>query len=626
MPNGTIRWVYDYTVPVYNEAGDIIYYDGYILDITARKGAEQALNEEKERAQVTLHSIGDAVVTTDVKNRVTYMNPVAEELTGWSVEAAEGRSLSEVFCLVSGRAGISSETGNTHTNDDREIDGTIQDHLLRRRDGQEYFVKFSCSPIRGREGNDLGAVTVFHDVTQMRNMAQQLSYQASHDSLTGLINRREFEQRLERALSSSRKDGRRHSVFYIDLDQFKVVNDTCGHGAGDELLRQLAESFPLRLRDSDTLARLGGDEFGVLLDNCPAERAVVVADALRAEVKETRFVWDGKVFEIGVSIGIVEITPEWESLSTILSAADMACYAAKDLGRNRVHVYHGGDTELVRRQGEIHWVSKITQALEEDRLVLYYQKIVPVGSTGTHLPHGEVLLRMVDPEGNLVPPGLFLPAAERYNLMHSLDGWVLRNAFEWYAGQRERAGQDVDGVLSINLSGMSLGNESFLRQIISLFREFDVPPRVICFEITETAAIANLSSASRFIRELRGLGCRFALDDFGSGLSSFGYLKNLPVDYLKIDGSFVRDIVDDPVDNEMVRSINQLGHVMEIETIAEFVENRRILSRLNEIGVDYAQGYGIEKPRPLEEVFWATAAGETAEAEVTMLREKQLSR
>ncbi|MDD5403086.1 MAG: EAL domain-containing protein [Sulfuricella sp.] len=429
---------------------------------------------------------------------------------------------------------------------------------------------------------------------------ERLSYLATHDALTGLVNRREFEHRLEKALASAREEGWAHALCYLDLDQFKIVNDTCGHVAGDELLRQLTVLLQSKVRDTDLLARLGGDEFGVLLENCPLEQAQIVADLLRQTVKDFHFVWQNKAFVIGVSIGLVPLTQDCESLASVLSCADSACYAAKDMGRNRVHVYRVEDSELAQRQGEMNWVARITHAIEENRFRLYYQTIMPLAEADEAGAHFEILLRMLDDQGELIPPMAFIPAAERYNLMPSIDRWVVSTAFGLYWKIFSGDSLSQRHTCTVNLSGPSLCDDHFLSFINRQFALYQVPHDHICFEITETAAISNLSRAMEFIGELRSRGCRFSLDDFGSGLSSFTYLKNMPVDYLKIDGSFVRDMVNDPMDAAMVAAINQVGHVMGLKTIAEFVETEAVLEKLREMGVDFVQGFGIEHPRPLE--------------------------
>jgi len=443
-------------------------------------------------------------------------------------------------------------------------------------------------------------VMVFHDCSNERQLKHQLSHQASHDSLTGLANRRKFEHCLEELLTNARKYNSSHALIYLDLDQFKVVNDTCGHVAGDELLSQISVVLKAEVRDSDILARLGGDEFGILLEKSTVRKAKNVAEKLRQAVRNFRFVWQDKTFELGVSIGLTNITAESEDSASLLSAADVACYTAKEMGRNRIHVYTDGDVDLAKRQGEMQWVSRIKQALDENRLCLYGQVIVPVVADPNDATHFEILVRMLDEQGELIPPGAFLPAAERYNLMPAIDRWVISHAFAAYSSLGCTQSSSGEGCqLSINLSGTSLNDDDFLKFIHAQFKEHNVPPQNISFEITETAAVANLAKAVHFMNDLKATGCRFSLDDFGSGISSFAYLKNLPVDYLKIDGNFVKDMVNDPIDWAMVESITKIGHVMGLKIIAEYVETKEIMNELQKIGVDYGQGYDIGKPKPL---------------------------
>jgi diguanylate cyclase (GGDEF)-like protein len=471
--------------------------------------------------------------------------------------------------------------------------------LLHRRDGAEFAVRASAAPIRNRDDRIIGAVLVFHDVSEKRRLTQQLTWQASHDALTGLPNRREFETRLAHALAVARAERHHHVLLYVDLDQFKVVNDTAGHLAGDALLMAVSALLRRRLRDSDTIARLGGDEFGVLLESCPLEQARRIAEELRLAIKDFRFAWRERVFQVGASIGLAPINSETASVEGALAAADVACYAAKDLGRDRVHLHHEDDAELTRRHGEMLWVSRITSALEEDRPVLYSQPIVPVRADAGLEPHYEMLVRLRDERGALVPPGAFLPAAERYGLMGKLDRWVLQNALAWYREHHGTGAAPEVGLCAINISGVSLADDELLAFVEEQLQRFGVPPERLCFEITETAAISRLARATRFIEALRAQGCRFALDDFGSGFSSFAYLKNLPVDYLKIDGNFIRDLARSPSDCAIVAAINQAAHALGIRTIAEWVENDATLRKLREIGVDYAQGLGIAAPVPL---------------------------
>jgi diguanylate cyclase (GGDEF)-like protein len=443
------------------------------------------------------------------------------------------------------------------------------------------------------------ALQASHDNLQQRiaDATLRLSYQATHDTLTGLINRREFEARVERALASARSHGQVHTLCYLDLDQFKVVNDTCGHVAGDELLRQLSTLLQSRLRERDTLARLGGDEFGVLLENCDAASAQPIAELLRQTVKDFRFFWQERAFGIGVSIGMVEINADSGNLASLLSAADAACYAAKDLGRNRVHVYQEQDGEVERRRGEMQWAVRIGQAMEENRFRLYRQPILPLAEGSPWPAHQEILLRLLLDDGQPVLPMAFIPAAERYNLMPAIDRWVISKVCSLF---HECFGDDPNGpILTVNLSGHSLCDDNFLGFVERQFDLNGVPHGRICFEITESAAITNLREAIHFIEAMKSKGCTFSLDDFGSGLSSFNYLKNLPVDYLKIDGAFVRDMDTDPMDEAMVEAIHRIGRVVGLRTIAECVESAAILERLKRIGVDYVQGDWLAAPVPL---------------------------
>jgi diguanylate cyclase (GGDEF)-like protein len=445
--------------------------------------------------------------------------------------------------------------------------------------------------------------SVFHlyieDITERKNANDLLAYHASHDDLTGLTNRREFERRIELSLSSIKQNKSEHALCFMDLDQFKVVNDTCGHVAGDEMLRQLSAILKSLVRKRDTLARLGGDEFGVLMEHCSLDGAHRVVKTFQKAIQDYRFVWEGRSFKVGVSIGLVPITETTANLTEVMKNADAACYMAKDYGRNRIHVYRPEDTDIAERYGVMQWVTQINRALEEDRFCLYAQIIVPLNNSDD--THYELLLRMVDEEGNIISPGAFLPAAERYSLISQLDRWVIEHAFGLLVEHPVFLGKIK--FCSINLSGPSLTDPEILGFITEQLNNSGISGNKICFEITETSAISNLNIATEFISTLKSFGCQFALDDFGSGLSSFGYLKNLRVDYLKIDGMFIKDIVVDPIDHAMVKSINEIGHVMGMQTIAEFVENDEIKGMLREIGINYAQGYGIGKPYPFNELL-----------------------
>jgi diguanylate cyclase (GGDEF)-like protein/PAS domain S-box-containing protein len=554
--------------------------------------------DAKELAEVTLQSIGDGVVTTDRKGRVVFMNPVAQQMLGVTPQDAAGKPLWDIMLIVDeeqGREIANPITQCLHEHQSIELDDS---YAILRSDDLKYPVEISLSPISGKGGAIHGAVIVLHDVREARALQRELSYQASHDPLTGLYNRREFDRELQRALEHTKRDGEEHALCYLDLDQFKVVNDTCGHAAGDQLLQKLTGFLRGRLRKADVLARLGGDEFGVLLVHCPLSRAIEVAENLRTAIREFRFAWGDKSFQVGASVGLVPVTQEQSGAAEILSAADMACYAAKEEGRNRVHVYQLDDENMHRRRDEMSMVSAVRRALAEDRFDLVAQPIVSIPDK--NVMHYELLIRMRDQDGGHISPGAFLPAAERYQLMSDIDRCVIRKAIKLLLDS-QKAGQELH--VSINLSGQSIGEEGFLAYVIRKLDRLGACASQVCFEVTETVAVNNLSLAISFIETIKRYGCKFSLDDFGAGVSSFGYLKNLPVDYVKIDGVFIRAIHESEVDEAMVKAISQVAKVMGMQTIAEFVENREGFETLEKIGIDYAQGYWIEKPRPTAEVF-----------------------
>jgi diguanylate cyclase (GGDEF)-like protein/PAS domain S-box-containing protein len=592
--DGEWRWVISRAKALVDEHGRLLRLVGVELDITERKLYEEALFREKESAQITLQSIGDGVITTDATSMIDYINPVAEQLTGWRLEDAMGKPVEEIFRAFHEETCEPLENPLTVAIRRARPIKSVRPMLLIRRDGNELYVESTAAPIRDGGGKTAGGVLVFHDVSESRELNRRLSYHASHDLLTGLVNRREFENRLERALKSAKARESSYALCYLDIDQFKIVNDTCGHSAGDALLGQVGALLKSKVRWRDTLSRLGGDEFGVLLESCSLDEAMRMAETLREAVRNFRFTWEERVFRLGASIGVVPITADNEDVASILSAADSACAAAKEQGRNRVHSFAENDIELMRRRREMQWAARITAALEEGRFELFRMPIQALQKK-VEGAHYELLLRMRDENGRIVAPDNFIAAAERYGITPNIDRWVIENAFRWLvseADERERL-----AMCSINLSGQSLGDDKFLPFVIDQFQRSGIDSSRICFEITETAAVASFSQANRFIQALKELGCKFALDDFGTGLSSFGYLKHFPVDYLKIDGSFVREILHDPIDREMVRSINEIGHLTGKQTIAEFAENAEIIQMLTDIGVDFAQGYGIAQPQ-----------------------------
>ncbi len=587
--------------PVIDDNGNVIGVVSLAHDVTERVDAEKALFREKELAEVTLSSLGDGVITTNDSGEIDYINPAAEVMIGWMLDEAHGKPVGDVFIIQNEKTGEYYDGLAELAMSDNTRNLSTRHTVLKQRSGAEVPVVFTGSPLRNYKQKVIGAVIVFRDVSELRQLENKLTYEASHDSLTGLINRREFESRLTSALETVANEEAQHALLYLDLDQFKVVNDTCGHIAGDELLIQLTQQLREKVRDIDSLARLGGDEFGILLDHCPLDMAEEIAQSICKLFAEFHFTWEEKTFDTGVSIGVVPIDLTSGSMAEVMSSADTACYVAKEQGRNRVHVYREDDTEVAQRHGEMQWVHRIRDAIEADRIVLYAQKIQPLSNSDTGNEHYEVLMRMLDTDDSIIPPMAFIPAAERYDMMKQLDRHIIKKAIRQKVQLAEKAGKHID--FSINLSGQSLCSHDFLDFIVDEIMESGISPEELCFEVTETAAIGNLIHAKRFISILRGMGCSFSLDDFGSGLSSFGYLKNLDVNYLKIDGSFVRDMARDKVDEAMVKSIHQVGRVLNMKTIAEFVENDETIERLRNIGVNYAQGYGIEKPRPIEELM-----------------------
>jgi len=606
--DGTPVWVSENCVYKYNEVGAIVGYEASLRDITALKQTKEALFLAQERAYVTLGSIGDGVIAVSLDGNIDYMNVVAERATGWHLEEVHSKPLRDAFRVVDEKTlqavpdpvQLCLEEGRTTM-----LPGYLL--LIHRHLGKNMSVEVIASPIRNSNNEIGGVVLVFHDVSELRSLAQ-MTYHATHDSLTGLINRREFEKRVNQALDNTRDRDTRYALCYLDLDNFKVVNDTCGHVAGDELLKQLTLTLRNELREGDTLSRIGGDEFGILFSGCSIASAKRLAEKVRRHVEDFRFVWEDKSFRIGASVGLVPLTAQSGTISDVLSAADSACYVAKDSGRNRVHVYQPNDLAVAEQKGQMRWVHRIQDVLERNRFRLYFQVIAPIHDIADERGklHGEVLVRMLDDDGTLIGPGSFIPAAERYSLMTAIDSWVVENTLQTLARHVDHL-PDRISACSINLSGQSLSDDRFMSSLVKMIDELGVPPELLCFEITETAVISNLSNATHLIATLRNMGCRFALDDFGVGLSSFGYLKNLAVDYLKLDGCFIKNMTKDSIDRAMVQSINHIGQTMKIKTIAEFVEDEETLAALREIGVDYAQGYQIAEPRPLEEVLRGNA-------------------
>ena len=569
-------------------------------ELEERKRIEQRLRESEGRYRAIYDQNPSMFYTLAADGQIVSVNDFGANQLGFTVHELLGMSLLDLQ-PESERAAVQG-----HLDASWREPSTVRrfESRMTRRDESSIWVRISAKVVE-HDGSER-LLLVCEDITESHNLSEQLSYQATHDALTGLVNRREFENRLGRVLETAIASEGEHALCYLDLDQFKVVNDTCGHVAGDELLRQLGDLLQNHVRKRDTLARLGGDEFAVLMEHCGIEQAQRVAQNLRATIADFRYRWEDKSFTLGVSIGVVPITRHSSDVGEVMRAADTACYVAKDGGRNRIHVFRENDEQLARRHGEMQWVVQIQRALEENRFFLEYMPIEQVvsspraGKLMIEGPQYEILLRMQDDRGSIIPPGAFMPSAERYNLCIDIDRWVVNAAFEWLSEYPDHL-RDL-GLCSINLTSRSLSDDQFLVFLDRQFRSRRIPPEKVGFELSETAAITNLASATRFIKVLKEWGCRMALDDFGSGLSSFAYLKSLPVDCLKVDGVFVKDIADDPLDFAMVRSFYQIGGVTGKEMVAEFVESPEILAKVREIGIDYAQGYGIGRPRPLREL------------------------
>jgi len=548
-----------------------------------------------ERAQVTLHSISDAVVTVDQNGCIDYLNPVAEQLTGWSGSEARGMAVDAVLNFMAEVTHTEFPHPLLRALREGVVVGVSEQCMMVDRGGGELAVQYSAAPIRDAGGKTVGAVVVFRDVTREHHLKRALSYQAKHDALTGLINRREFDSRLAAALDLARVEDSQHALLYIDLDQFKVVNDTCGHAAGDRLLREITGILQQQVRSADSIARLGGDEFGIIAKHCTVEQALRLAEGIRQVLQNYRFLWEQREFRIGASIGLVGINRDSEAAASLLSAADIACYAAKDAGRNRVHVYDTGDAS--DRQRDLFWVSRVTRAVEEGSLELYQQPIVATGEGAQRMQFHELLLRMRGEGDALVLPGAFVPAAERYNVITAIDRWVVRRAADLIIA-RATLGLPPTLLIAVNISGASVCERSFLDFVLGL-AENPVVGRGLCFELTETSVLNNMTQVAEFMNALRARGCRFTLDNFGSGSASLQCLRTLPIDFLKIDGSCTAGIVDDPVDRSLIEALLKIAHAQRIATIAERVESAPVWGQLVKLGVDYVQGFEVARPQPL---------------------------
>ena len=599
-PDGSVHHLRSTARVTRDASGRVLRLTGANWDITEQRRLAAELAEERSLLRVTLASIGDAVITTDARGDITWLNPVAERLTGWLANEAQGRPLMQVFHIVNESSREPAPDPVASCLEQGQIVGLANHTLLLARDGSEYGIEDSAAPIRNERGDVLGAVLVFHDVSEQRRLSGEMSYRATHDAMTGLVNRAEFETRLQRMLTKAHEDDSHHALLYIDLDQFKLVNDACGHAVGDQLLQQMAKLLGEAIRNRDTLARLGGDEFAIILEHCSTDQAQRVAQKICDRMDDFRFIHEERRFRIGTSIGLVPVDKRWATTVAIQQAADASCYAAKEAGRNRVHAWFDTDSAMHERQFEMQWTARIETALDEDGFVLFAQRIEPLRSEPTGL-HAEVLLRMKDGNGSMVLPGAFLPAAERFHLASRIDRWVLKRVVDWMKSLPAQAKIEL---LSVNLSGQSVGDRTFHRWALDLLAE--AGPRIcktLCLEITETSAVTHIADAALFIDQVRAVGVTVALDDFGAGASSFGYLKNLSVDFLKIDGQFVRDMVDDPLDEAAVRCFADVAKVVGVKTVAVSVDKPAVLERLRGIGIDFAQGFLLHRPSPIDELL-----------------------
>jgi len=574
---------------------------GTVVRVSREELLRSVRREGAELAEATLDSISEGVIITDTRGQIEYLNSAAEGMLGCKVDQARGRVLGDLAALV--------EEGDRRTLPDpvhrcleerRRIDLGRRALLVARASGQEFSVEMRASPIRsGQGGQPTGCVMVLHDVSELRGITRQMSYQASHDPLTGLVNRREFERRLEEALQDARARSASHVLCYLDLDRFKAVNDTSGHTAGDNMLRELAGILKEKVRDSDVVARLGGDEFGMLLVGCPLEKARQIADDVCAAVRDFNFVWRDKIYSVGVSVGLVQMASESGAIEDVLSAADSACYIAKQQGRGRVHVYSSRDEAAARQRGEILWLQRLQAALKENRFELRVQPIVAVAGRPDTGPAFEVLLRLKDADGVESLPMDFMQAAERYQLMPNLDRWVVQATFAAVGSGALKIPQGRS--VAINISGQTLGDPQFLEFVVECLDRGAVRPEQVCFELAEAAVASHHAHAARFIAVMHGLGCKFALDDFGSGLGSFANLKQLPMDYLKIDGSFIRSLGKDEVSTAMVTAMIDLARSLGVKVIAEQVETEQAFELVRAMKVDFVQGYAIGRPVPIGE-------------------------
>lgn len=565
--------------------------------------AESSLRNEKEKVQVTLQSITDSVISTDVIGRVKYMNSAAEYMLGVNLGEVYNQLLDDVASIINPADQNVMDNLATMAVRQADIIDLGRQVMLQRRDGEKRIISGSVAPLRNSAERITGAVLTFQDMTLSQNMEDLLNWQQSHDALTDLLNRKEFETHIYAAVNKAALDNKPRFLLYLDIDNFKVINDTCGHVAGDKLLVDIGNKLMNHMHKDDILGRVGADEFGILVHEMDETDAMVYSGKIMNLFEDYHFKWHEHEYVITASIGMVPILPDCEGISCVLSAANMACTSAKESHGNSLNYFHQADNDLIQKMHELSWANKLSRSIQKGQFHLYCQKICLLDSNLTDYPHYELLVRMKSDDGELLSPNEFIPAAEKYRLMPRIDRWIINRAIKQLSTWHQESGKARHIMCSINLSGASLTDDKLIDAITATFERYPFPPEQICFEVTETATIEHLGKALRLIETIKALGCKFSLDDFGSGLSSFSYLRQLPVDFLKIDGMFVKDIDQDDVNRAMVKTINDIGHIMNIKTIAEYVESQDILDIITEIGVDYGQGFAIEKPRPFGEML-----------------------
>ena len=556
------------------------------------------LYAQKEHLRILLSTIMDSVITTDAQGLITYMNPEAEKLTGFFLDSVKNQAINRVFTLID----QNNQVLNSPINDcltSKKVPSSLQYGTLLNREKNKFDIQYAVSLLYDKDTTLIGAEIVFQNITQTKNMQDELRYNAVHDSLTGLINRREFERVLNEAVKDYRSKGIPYILCYLDLDFFKLINDAAGHTAGDFLLQEVTGILKKRLRKTDILARLAGDEFGVLILNSSLDTGKKICQELIEAVNSIRFHWNDKVYRLGMSVGMVALSDPERSASQLLSDVDIACYAAKSEGRNQIYVFESEKT-LFGHNHDMMVINNIQEAIEQGRLVFYIQKIVSTKPDIPQNPYFEILIRLKNENNKIIEASNFVVIAERFNLMLTVDRWILSQMLE----HNDKSLANVDNaIFSINLSANSLNDTNFLPFLLELIKKSTLPPERLCFEITETAAMNHISKTIETVNKLQELGCKIALDDFGVGLSSFSYIKNFSVNYIKIDGSFVKNVATKEVDKTIVITINEMAHRLGIKTVAEYVENPEILKMMTEIGIDYVQGYAIGEPMPLSKLI-----------------------